>query len=429
MGLLRPLKSLDEVELISSSLDREVDRIRALSDTYLQLPSNHYTLSQCDPFSKEYTAKMRRWLGEITGRYYDPSRDELSPYLAPEVLPHASDTYTPGIYRYGDGETLGDAFQAFGAIIRALDVHAGNSVLEYGPGDGQIAIALARMGCNVTVVDIEPRYLVLIAKQARALGTNICTMRGAFGDAPYGDQFDRILFYEAFHHALDHYDLVATLATQLKLEGTIVLAGEPILPLGSHYRPVLPYPWGPRLDGLSLRAMKTYGWCELGYNREYFIDLMMRNGFLVEFRPSNSTDRGSAYLAKRSGRTINMGDTFIVESAAHPNCWHLPEGTIRWTASEIAEIPVNRRSNWQSVSLRLHNHLPLTQEVVASLDGASQRVPLSPGEFREIKLPITQTEGRGIILECAVVRPIDVIPESSDARQLGVAVSSMTYSY
>ena len=47
--------------------------------------------------------------------------------------------------------------QAFGAVLKVLDVRAGQSVLEYGPGDGQISLALARMGCRVTAVDIEGR--------------------------------------------------------------------------------------------------------------------------------------------------------------------------------------------------------------------------------------------------------------------------------
>ncbi len=43
----------------------------------------------------------------------------------------------------------------------------------------------------------------------------------------------------------------------------------------------LPYPWGVRLDGESLWAMRRYGWLELGFDRTYFLRLLRREGFRV----------------------------------------------------------------------------------------------------------------------------------------------------
>lgn len=80
-----------------------------------------------------------------------------------------------------------------------MDVRAGDSILEYGAGDGQLALSLARMGCRVSVVDIEERYLKIIERQAAAFGVDVQLVKGVFGDDVGETRFDRILFYEAFH--------------------------------------------------------------------------------------------------------------------------------------------------------------------------------------------------------------------------------------
>ena len=36
------------------------------------------------------------------------------------------------------------------------------------------------------------------------------------------------------------------------------------------------YPWGPRLDGLSVWSTRTYGWLELGFDSDYFTTALSR---------------------------------------------------------------------------------------------------------------------------------------------------------
>lgn len=321
---------------------------------------------------------------------------------------------------------MGELLQSFGAILKALGVRRGQSVLEYGSGDGQISLALARMGCRVTAVDIEQRYLNQIDAQARALDTNVVTVQGPFGTAEPDRQYDRILFFEAFHHALDHQALMQTLRSQLSPNGYIIFAGEPILTVDNYFRCTLPYPWGPRLDGLSLRAMRSQGWCELGFTQEYFVEMLMRVGFVVSYHENASTSRGSAYKAVVAAATINLGESTLVEALGMPNCWHPGEGEIRFMRAPIAGIPINAASGWRSLTIRIHNILHVPCELRLTLGNWKSIVSFGPGESRSVEVPITAVGGT-LKLECPVYRPSDLSKGSLDERYLGVAVSTLSY--
>jgi hypothetical protein len=56
--------------------------------------------------------------------------------------------------------------------------------------------------------------------------------------------------------------------------GAVYFASEPVQPM--------PYPWGPRLDGLSLWSTRTYGWLELGFAMDYFDLALARTGWHAE---------------------------------------------------------------------------------------------------------------------------------------------------
>jgi len=282
------------------------------------------------------------------------------------------------------------------------------------------------MGCRVTAVDIDARYLGMIRSQARALGVTVQTIHAEFGTAEPGTLYDRILFFESFHHALGHQDLMGRLRDQLDADGAIVFAGEPILEPTNYYRNTLPYAWGPRLDGLSLRAMRTYGWCELGYTREYFVDLMMRSGLLVTFRHEPATVRGSAYIASRAGQTINLGGPFLLETVDMPECWHPGEGTMRWTRTPVAGIPIDCLSGWRQVTLDLHNAFPIAKPVDLRLGRVCEQFTLQPGEHRSVAFSLSAADGP-MTLTCPVDRPCDLNSVSSDTRTLGIAVSELRY--
>jgi hypothetical protein len=149
------------------------------------------------------------------------------------------------------------------------------------------------MGFEVTAVDIEEKFCELIKKRADLNGVRINVINSDFfWIEECAEQADAVLFFESFHHSSDHVRLVRSLKKAIKKGGFVLFAGEPITP-------DFPLPWGVRLDGESLRAIRKFGWLELGFSEEYFITTLKKLGWSVEKYPSTSSC-GTIYKAIES---------------------------------------------------------------------------------------------------------------------------------
>jgi SAM-dependent methyltransferase len=119
-------------------------------------------------------------------------------------------------------------------------------------------------------------FIEFIKMNAAQFNCKIDAHCGTFDEvSKFNARFDVVLFFACFHHCFDHAKLVPMLRTALNPEGRVILCNEPVGP------EVVPYPWGIRLDGHSLWAIRTHGWMELGFQEDYLIDLFARNGFTV----------------------------------------------------------------------------------------------------------------------------------------------------
>jgi SAM-dependent methyltransferase len=85
------------------------------------------------------------------------------------------------------------------------------------------------------------------------------------------EPFDAAVFFESFHHCADHIALLRRLHDIVRPGGIVLFAAEPIQKLD--------YPWGPRLDGLSVWSSRTHGWLELGFDNAYFDRALARTGW------------------------------------------------------------------------------------------------------------------------------------------------------
>jgi SAM-dependent methyltransferase len=245
-----------------------------------------------DPFSPSYLDAVLDLHAKLSGRQgYDPHRDELN---ADDVI----DPLRPFMFRAGDTAILGQYVEAFGQILRVLNLKAGAHVIEYGPGEGQLSLMLARSGINVTVVDLEHRYLDSIRTQASAMETRIACVQSEFLGSYDVEPADAIVFFETFHHALYHQRLLARVRSMLKPGGRVIFSGEPILQPDSVWLDMVPYPWGLRLGGFALWRIRSQGWMELGFRESYFYELLRRSGFSVDKVQSPTNARGTCYVAK-----------------------------------------------------------------------------------------------------------------------------------
>lgn len=245
-----------------------------------------------DPFSAAYIQAILSFHALLSGRNnYDPRLHERNGL---DII----DPARSAMYRAGNTQVLGQYVEAFGQIMRVLDLRAESHVVEFGPGEGQLALMLARAGLDVTVIDLEPRYLASIAEQAGATDTRIRCIESEFlGDYETAPA-DAILFFESFHHVLAHCELLGRLRSMIKPGGRVIFAGEPILPPDSVWLDYVPYPWGLRLGAFALWRIRSQGWMELGFRERYFHDALVRSGFSMEKMTSPTNGRGTCYVAK-----------------------------------------------------------------------------------------------------------------------------------
>ncbi len=284
---MRVIRTIDELDAMLVQLDAAAaisdDELRRVFTTFrmefpLELPA--------DPDSDEYRAVQMRLYEWLHGRPYAVSNEVTVFDLETHVrYPFPYSTQSP--------DTVGNHIIAIGHVIRTLGLRGGQSVLEFGPGWGNTTLTLARMGCHVTAVDIEAKFLALIQERARTKGLEIETLHGDFSLARTLERrFDAVLFFECFHHCADHQALVASLDRIVARGGKILFAAEPILD-------EFPLPWGLRLDGESLWAIRRHGWLELGFQETYFRALLDRNGWRVDKVVCAETPWGVIYVAKR----------------------------------------------------------------------------------------------------------------------------------
>ena len=414
--------TLEELDALNAEYaDRPVrERIRAVGEFLLSVKESPLD-DAGDPFDSDYHDRVVRFWGQISRRAeYDPQRDELAPHLD-----LGSIVRSPSFYASGDSRHAGEFLVAIGAILQQLDIRSGESVIDYGAGEGQIALHLARLGCQVSAIDVEPRCLEAITRQASAIGAEISVQQGLFGDGfTDGRRFDRILFFEAFHHALEHARVLRQLHDRLKPGGFVVFAGEPVIVPGGPWTHVVPYPWGPRLDGLSINAMRLHGWCELGFREDYFVELLMRSGYTCTFHPCAATAIGNCYIARPHSGRINLGEPFLLQIVGHATGWHAPESDQRWT-TDHAILPLDPIAARGGIRLDFYNFLPIGRTITVRLGNDEHTVEFDGGERREVGFEVPSD---AIWLE--ILSPTDSLaPYTSgrDQRVVGIGVRAVTY--
>ncbi len=248
-------------------------------------------LAAMDPFSDAYHQAALELYLSLRGRPeggYIPERDEAPSAPVPEAL---WSQLSPWGFR--DPAMVGTHLYAWGHIMQHLAMPAGGSVLEYGPGSGQLLLMMARMGFAAFGVDVDAVALEGIRLQAEAMRLPVSTERALFGEGFDGQRFDRIVFYEAFHHSIEFQALLRRLRDRLKPGGRVILCGEPVV---FENFPGIPYPWGPRLDALSVFCIRRFGWMELGFTHSFLTEAVRRAGWKIAFHPFPDCGRAQLYV-------------------------------------------------------------------------------------------------------------------------------------
>jgi SAM-dependent methyltransferase len=283
--LVSTLEELDEML-------KMLDAAAAISDDELRRGFTKFRMQfplelPADPDSPDYRAAQMKLYEWLRGQPYSVS-NEVSTFDVAAAVARPFPFYTES------PSTVGNHIISIGHLIRTLDLKPKGSLLEFGPGWGNTTIWLARMGYDVTAVDIEQNFIDLINQRAQSKGLKVNAIQGDFSmAAEFERQFDAVLFFECFHHCSNHQALIAELDRIVAPGGKVLFAAEPITD-------DFPIPWGLRMDGESLWAIRQLGWLELGFQETYFRRLLAQHGWQCEKKVCTETPWGTIFVATRT---------------------------------------------------------------------------------------------------------------------------------
>jgi SAM-dependent methyltransferase len=245
-----------------------------------------------DPFSQEYFDFQMELYSILSGRQIYSIANEESVF-DPDKIKEC-----PFPYYTHSASTVGDQLLAIGFIIKKTNLSPHSNVIEFGPGWGNLTLALAQMGHNITCVEVEKRFIDLIKYRSQEISNPIDFFHQdmlTFANSS-NTKYDAVFFYESFHHCLDPLNLIKNLSHIIKDGGIICFASEPFVQSPSE---IVPYPWGIRLDGMSVWSIRRFGWMEFGFDIDFFLKLLSQNGFKGERISSDVCPLTNLVIARR----------------------------------------------------------------------------------------------------------------------------------
>jgi len=219
-----------------------------------------------DPFSPEYAQFQMKLYHRLAGSSaYHAAQAEQNPLDIKKLrdMPFPYFTQNP--------RRVADHLLAQSHLIRHGAPEPGSRIVEFGPGWGGLSFKLARMGYEVTLVEICPNMCEFLEYRSKQLNQKVTIIQGGMLEFVPKESYEAAIFFESFHHCQDHLRLLHQVRNMLTDSGRILFGSEPIT--------YFPMPWGVRLDGLSLWAIRRHGWLELGFDHQYFRKALLKSGF------------------------------------------------------------------------------------------------------------------------------------------------------
>ena len=148
--------------------------------------------------------------------------------------------------------------------MMAKHIRPGDRVLDVGGGPGRYALHLAKLGCDVTLVDLSPENAAFAAEKAQELGVSLSAHSG---DARTVDRmglgaFDHVLLMGPLYHLLEEEDRVRAVNAALNC----------LRPGGKLYAAFILMFAGMIYDMMYMPAMV------LDDSEQKFIDCVLRDG-------------------------------------------------------------------------------------------------------------------------------------------------------
>jgi len=180
-----------------------------------------------------------------------------------------------------------------------MDLPARSRILEIGSGYGALTIHLGGTGYHVTCLDIRSSLLDFTKARTAHLRQQVETICGHMATAEIEVTFDVVIFNASLHHSLEHRAVLQRLDTILAPQDIVTLAAEPVVPDDSE---CVCFPWGVRLDGLSIWSISRWRWLELGFQESYFVHLLQDIGWKLKPHDLGLTGQTDVWTASRARR-------------------------------------------------------------------------------------------------------------------------------
>ncbi len=168
-------------------------------------------------------------------------------------------------------------FTDFANMAVALALPAGARILDVGCGSGWLSEYFARLGYDVTGIDISDDLIVMARERLAKVPYNLdheSTLRCRFlahdiEIAPLAEKFDAVVCYDSLHHLEDERAVFRHLAAMLNVGGLLfILEG---------HKPAC----GSATDAELRDVMQQYGTLESPFSSDYLRELLSANGFAV----------------------------------------------------------------------------------------------------------------------------------------------------
>lgn len=397
MRVLRTVEELDEAIKLADCCETD-EKLRAhLGSFAVDLESeknvrSFFRVPAPDPFSDAYKKRVIRQYELIAGRQYQ-IENEHTPFDLGAALQR------PFPYATRSPEVVCDYFVQAHRLMTLLDPARTRTVVDMGPGWGNTTEILARYGYRVHAIDVSKDFCTLIGKRLEQQGLTANVIHGDFFAIKQLRAIDAVLFFECFHHCLDHQELLREIWSRTAQDGKIIFGGEPVVP-GQ------PVPWGVRQDGMASWSVRKFGWLELGFSEDYFLELLLRTGWA----PGKHAFPGSppAYSATKTAR-------WYPGRIAWPSTcgWAAAESdaslTHRFATGQV-RIPLKARR----ARLQVSNHRPRSLAAVV----CGQRLKLQSEQSAVVEVEV---QHGAVEVESQTWVPSKE-SGNPDARVLGVAI-------
>lgn len=405
-------RSLDEFILRSDELGGPASPACAPFWMGLEYEPSVCLDQQANPLSPDYMRQQMALYAEITGHDYEDVRDEQTPDVPVERLLHA-----PNAYDHGSPAGYAEHCVALGLLVRKLELPRGSRVLELGSGWGVTQEFLAACGFDTVGLDANPHFVATSNARLERLGFGKRVQLGTFDGVERASLgvFDAVVAYEAFHHAVDAYDLLNRSVGCLKPDGVFAIAAEPF---NDHY-----CSWGLRLDPLSIYCVRKFGWFESGWSPAYMAYLFGRCGMLAEFDDLPGSGLTKYMVGRRSGQR-NVRQLGIWHPAVRATL-HVQDDYCFTKSDSRLLVPTLGMVDRLLVKTSNFSTRPL--DISLQVEGQRRAFSVPLGEAR-LEMPVGRTYSRPsdivIDIQSQTFCPRDE-GINADSRLLGVAINGV----